>query len=367
MSTSTSNLQPWLTIYNVAQYLSNNGFDIHIITDVKNPENIKNINIHIVKSLLSNNSKEIINIVDSIDPEYIVVSVTPFSLLFNTWYDKLNGIKKIAFFSYSLYTKKEILKSLKFINLKNRFEFGRELIIPTHFSLSILSKKFDFAVCQSNRTYNRVKRHLKDFIIYKIDPGIVLEDWEYENKTFSDQTLFLYTGSPKKIRGFYTLLKAFSLISQENVRLKILARGTEPEALHCIEKYIRQKKLGHKVSLVGGWIDRATLNKELLHADLLTLPFVLVPAELPVTLMESIASGTPVLVTDIDGLPDAVGRAGLVAPHADIAGLSKVMLHFHQNVAEKKRLHDACHHQRSNMKSWNDIGKLWEQALKRHV
>ena len=367
MSTSTANLQPWLTIYNIAQYLSKNGRKIHIITDVKENENIKNINVHIVKSLLAGNSKEILDVVNYISPEYIVISITPFSLLFNTWYDKLQGIKKIAFFSYSLYSKKEIFNSLKFITLKNKCEFGRELIIPMHFSLSKMAKKFDFAICQSNRTYNRVKKNLKNFPIYKIDPGISLEDWKYGHKTFSDHTLFLYTGSPKKIRGFYTLLEAFSLISQENVRLKILARGTDSATLRRIEKYIRHKKVENKVSLLGGWIDRATLNEELLHADLVTLPFVLVPAELPVTLMESIASGTPVLVTDIDGLPDAIGMAGVVAPHADVAGLSRVMLHYHRNMEEKKRLHAACRQQRNHMKSWDEIGQLWEQALKQHM
>jgi glycosyltransferase involved in cell wall biosynthesis len=363
MSASTVRLQPWLTIYMVAQYLSKNGYDIHIITDTKECANIDNIRIHIVKSLLSSNSKEIVGVVKSINPKYIVISVTPFSLLFNNWYDKLHNIKKIAFFSYSLYTKKEILNSMKFISLKNQCEFGRELMIPINYSLSRLDEKFDLAICQSQRTCDRIKNFLNTCKIYKIDPGINLDDWIYEKKEMSADTVFMYTGSPKKIRGLYMLLDAFSLMPQEKIHLKILSRGSQSGELKGIEAYIRQKKIEHRVTLIGGWIPRSTLKKELSQADLLVLPFVLVPAELPVTLMESIACGTPVLVTDIDGLPSAVGKAGLVAPHADVSGLSRMMQHYHENPTKKEQLHRACHVRRSQMKSWDEIGNLWQNVL----
>lgn len=363
MSANTVMLQPWLTIYKVAQYLNKNGFDIHVITDVKKDLKIKNITVHIVKSLLSSNSKEMVSIVESINPEYIVISVTPFSLLLNRWYDKLHNIKKIAFFSYSLYTRKEILKSMKFISLKNKCEFGRELVIPMRYSLSIMNKIFDLAICQSERTYDRIKAHVKDFKIYKILPGIDLNDWLYEKKEMSADTVFMYTGSPKKIRGFYMLLDAFSLMPSEKIHLKILSRGSQTGELKRIEAYIHQKKIAHKVTLIGGWIPQSNLKRELSQADLLVLPFVLVPSELPVTLMESIASGTPVLVTDIDGLPGAVGKAGLVTPHADVLGLSRLMQHYHENPVKKMQLHRACHLQRNQMQSWDDVGSLWEQIL----
>lgn len=111
------------------------------------------------------------------------------------------------------------------------------------------------------------------------------------------------------------------------------------------------------MSIRGGWIAIDDLKREIYQADMVVLPFVLVPSELPVTLMEAIACGTPVLVTDIDGLPSAIGEAGLVVPHVDIPGLSRNMEKFHGSLELKQKLNNACLTECNRMESWDSIGK----------
>jgi glycosyltransferase involved in cell wall biosynthesis len=344
-------------------WLVENGFHVHIITDRGSFRHSSGIQIHLVKSLRNRHATDILSIIDKIKADCVVTTVTPLSLVVNSWYANIKHVRKIAFFSYSFYTSPEIWKSMRYLSLRDKYEFGRQAIIPSSVSLKMLKKNFDCAICQSSRTKMRIENIIKDFTIYKIDPGIDLEIWKFSNKSYKDTTQFLYTGSPLKIRGFWNILKAFSNIESKDITLKILARGSKQFEIDKIERYITSKKLCSRISVMGGWSDLNSLRNEIRTADLLLLPFVIVPSELPVTLMESIASGTPVLVSNIDGLPDAVGNAGVVTPHASVSSLRKTILEFHSDKSKRDSLHLACMKKREKMKTWKSVGKIWEKVL----
>jgi glycosyltransferase involved in cell wall biosynthesis len=317
----------------------------------------------LVKSLRNRHARDIESIIDEIKADCVVTAVTPLSLVVNSWYANIKHARKIAFFSYSFYTPQEIWKSMRYLSLRDTYEFGRQTIIPSSVSLKMLKKNFDCAICQSSRTKKRIESLLKDFTVYKIDPGIDLDSWKFSHKSYKDNTQLLYTGSPLKIRGFWNILKAFSNIERKDITLKILARGSKECEIEKITRYITAKKMCSRIFVTGGWSDSNSLRNEIRNADLLLLPFVLVPSELPVTLMESIASGTPVLVSDIDGLPDAVGNAGVVTPHASVSSLRKAILDFHRDKSKRESLHLACMKKREKMKTWKSVGKIWENVL----
>lgn len=356
-------LQPWLTIYHISMWLAENGFQVHVITDRVTFLNLSGIHIHFVKSLRNRHENDILSIIDEIKADCVITTVTPISLVMNSWYAKIKHARKIAFFSYSFYTSPEIWKSMRYLSLRDKYQFGRQAIISSSLSVKMLKKNFDCAICQSSRTKKRIESLIKDFIVYKIDPGIDLDIWTYSHKRDNDNTRLLYTGSPLKIRGFWNVLNAFSNIERKDITLKILARGARRCEIKKIMRYITAKKLHSSISVVGGWSDLNFLKNEIRNADLLLLPFVLVPSELPVTLMESIASGTPVLVSDIDGLSEAVGDAGVVTPHADVSSLGKAILDFHRNRPGRNSLHSACLKKREKMRTWKYVGKIWENVL----
>ena len=62
-------LQPWLTVYNVAKYLSRNKYEIYILTDCNNIEIIPEIQTYTVKSLRQTNMNEIVNVIKEVTPE----------------------------------------------------------------------------------------------------------------------------------------------------------------------------------------------------------------------------------------------------------------------------------------------------------
>ena len=89
----------------------------------------------------------------------------------------------------------------------------------------------------------------------------------------------------------------------------------------------------------------------------------MVPSELPVTIMEVISCGTPAVVTDIDGLAEAVGGAGIVIPHADSYSLADAILKIHQNKELFSNLKKACLDRRKKMLSWESVAKKWQTIL----
>jgi len=104
---------------------------------------------------------------------------------------------------------------------------------------------------------------------------------------------------------------------------------------------------------------------EIQAATAVLLPFVVVPSELPVSAMEAIACGTPVISTNIDGLPSTVGKAGLIVKQGSSKQLAQAMLDLH---ADRKRLthcREACIQQTGKMKTWQEMGAQWEEVLVR--
>jgi len=94
------------------------------------------------------------------------------------------------------------------------------------------------------------------------------------------------------------------------------------------------------------------------------LPFVLVPSELPVSVLEVIACGTPAIVSDIDGLPASVGEAGIVVPQANARRLAAEMLALATLPERQAALRRACLRQRDNYQSWDATAERWAAALR---
>jgi glycosyltransferase involved in cell wall biosynthesis len=118
-----------------------------------------------------------------------------------------------------------------------------------------------------------------------------------------------------------------------------------------------------RVEIIGGWMDRKRYRDELRAADVVVLPFVLVPSELPVSVIECIACGTPVIATDIDGLPDAVGTAGVIVRSGSAAALAVAMRDLALDPVRIEQLHMRCIEARKDMLDWPGVGREWLRVL----
>jgi glycosyltransferase involved in cell wall biosynthesis len=133
----------------------------------------------------------------------------------------------------------------------------------------------------------------------------------------------VFVGRLEPVKGVPLLLEAFARIAATHpgARLTIAGDGGVRARLMA-----RAEALGLADRIhFPGYLDEAQVADLLASADMMVLPSF---AEgLPVVLMEAMASGLPVIATQIAGVPELVvdGVSGLIVPPGDVAGLARAM------------------------------------------
>jgi glycosyltransferase involved in cell wall biosynthesis len=358
-------LQPWLTINQIAIRLKNDGHDVHIITDTQD-DSSSTLRIHVIKSLRASNKDEIFAEIDEIDPDVLVTLITPLNLATGGWVSRYKRANLVAFSSYPFYSFMELFRAfphIKFIELKS---YIRHLLVPGFLWKRTLKQNFTSVICQSESGRNRLIRLLKSTIpVYSIPPGINLDEWRHTNLPDSESAILklLYLGTASEIRGFDICLKAYNAVSGLDISLTILARGASPEDEKTIAKKLESLNSNAKTKLLGGWIDKAELLAYINKSDLIILPFVLVPSELPVSVMEVIACGTPVITTNIDGLPSTVGSAGAIVKQGSYKSLVNAITVIYNNREKLLQLTESCSIETAKMYSWDVMYDKWLEKL----
>lgn len=361
-------LQPWLTVHKVAATLLASGWEVHLVTDVNRRPSLAGMQHHHVRTMRPSNAREVRAVLDAIAPDRVVVLATPLNLMFPGWY-RFVKCRLTAFLSYPFYTHAELARALPHLRRADFVTYGRHALVPKFLWTRTLRKYYSAVIAQSNKTAERVAQAAGPAVAaHVLRAGVDLDFWASAGAgapRARSAVRFLYAGSPKAIRGFDLLLDAFVRLGSRDAELRILARGctdAEVNDLRCrIDSRLGQ--LRDRVEIIGGWMERERYREELRAADVAVLPFVLVPSELPVSVIECIACGTPVIATDIDGLPEAVGNAGVIVRSGSVEALSAAMRHLAADPDRIRQLRAHCIDSRKNMLDWNSVGREWLRVL----
>ena len=358
-------LQPWLTIYVLSKIFIKKGYPIHVLTDSKSVDNnIEGINIHYVSSLRGYNHFSIEEKIRNIEPEFVFVSVTPISLLFNSWYKILQHYKSYCLASYPFYQYSDIYKSFFQISLLDKIRYGKNIFIKSSWWSFKLSKYFCGFICQSECTKKNIEKKINKCIdVHFVPPGIKSTLCTLStNKKNGKETTFVYAGSLKKIRGFDMLVKAFNQFNDPSIILKIYARGATENEVEELKHKFRPRSI--RVDVIGGWLSKRNIELAIASADITVLPFLLIPSELPVTVMESIALGTPVIVSNVAGLPEFAGRAGLVVEAGSVSSLAGAIQTVHCDHDLLHLLRKHCYYQKDTYLAWEEVALRWLSIIR---
>jgi glycosyltransferase involved in cell wall biosynthesis len=143
---------------------------------------------------------------------------------------------------------------------------------------------------------------------------------------------FLFSGATIRRKGFDLLLAAFDQVPE--ARLRIV--GPRGDLGHLLDG-----RTGDRISFLGPR-PQAELAAELRRADVLVLPSR--NDSYGMVVAEALASGTPVLVSEMVGSKDLVteGRTGWIVPVEDVDALAARMLSCVRNPEAVRALRPAC-------------------------
>jgi glycosyltransferase involved in cell wall biosynthesis len=135
-----------------------------------------------------------------------------------------------------------------------------------------------------------------------------------------DRATLLFLGHLSVQKGVFDLLLAMPRIleTHPDAKLKLCGDGN----VEITEQYVRELNLSNSVS-VTGWIDQIKRSELLSIATILVLPS---HAEgFPMSILEAMSAGTPVVATRVGGVPEAITheREGLLVTPGDVAGIAE--------------------------------------------
>lgn len=141
----------------------------------------------------------------------------------------------------------------------------------------------------------------------------------------SEQKIILYLGRIHKIKGLDLLVKAFADLPKPLNDIKLVIVGPDGGYLSSLKKLIADLGINDKVLFTGPLYGLEKL-KAYVDADVYVLPSFY--EIFGITVLEALACGTPVIVTNRCGIADAInGQAGLVVPY-DKEQLQHALLHL---------------------------------------
>lgn len=152
----------------------------------------------------------------------------------------------------------------------------------------------------------------------------------------------LSIGSLQPYKGQVHLIRACALLKGSGVpfRCRIIGGGGGERAL---QRAIREEKLEEEVFLLGP-LPEEEVARLLPEADCYVQPSIVAPSGkmegIPVSLMEALACGLPVVATDLSGVPELVrpGQTGLLVPPGDAHAIASALLYLYNSPDEARRL-----------------------------
>jgi len=160
-----------------------------------------------------------------------------------------------------------------------------------------LAKKMRFMVKDKNRVF--VLRNAVD-----TDRFNPTRDKSIRSKfdINDEDILILFVGYLDEFKGIFELINAFNVINSENRNVKLMMVGTGPKKEDLL-KILTKMNIEDEVIFTGR-VEPQKIHKYYQAADIFVLPSY--TEGLPVSVLEAMACGLPVVATNVGGIPEII-------------------------------------------------------------
>jgi glycosyltransferase involved in cell wall biosynthesis len=171
--------------------------------------------------------------------------------------------------------------------------------------------------------------------------------------------VFLYPSAARSIRGINALLRAFPLVTERSpdAFLVLLARGSNMGNCEKLLAACKLRGIGERVTVIGGWLSRRRLAASIDACDVVVLPFVLAPSDVPIAVLEAMARGKPVISSPVDGIPELVQGRGVLVDPLDKKALAAAMLKCAGSRGYRQDVGRLARQFMNSYPDWDEIGR----------
>jgi len=172
---------------------------------------------------------------------------------------------------------------------------------------------------------------------------------------------YLFLGPPTGIRGIRQLLQAFEQLARQRsqVCLVCLFRSDPQTDVARLRRKVESGAFAGRIFCVWQSVGRADLDAFLEACHAVVLPFLLVPAEIPLAVIEAAGHGKPVITTGPGGTAQFVEKFGLAVPAGDSKALATAMLQLLDDQALYAEKGAAAARRYDGHPTWKVVAGLW--------
>lgn len=237
---------------------------------------------------------------------------------------------------------------------------------------------FDHIITASRRTKRRLHLTGTDTNVSVIPTGINEYDLEQPDRSRvaqirnelapSGESIVLYYTSPLTLRGTDTLIRAFATVDElDATRLVFLSRQ-DNGGLQEEETYLKQLA-GHSgiqdaFTLIPRNLSPEGIKAFLAAADIIALPYKLTVSTLPISILEAMAVGQPVVSTDVGGIPEVLSGADQVVPPNDPEALASSLDRLVSSEEHAQAVGQRNRRQMESHPRWDDARNKFNDILR---
>ena len=188
--------------------------------------------------------------------------------------------------------------------------------------------------------------------------GINLDDCKFHQRESFSANFVTIISADVPMKNLKTVLKASYLLKQEGINAKLTIVGDlREDNKKLIDRLGLTKEITYKSKL-----PRKQLIQALNNADIGIAPSKYEGFGFP--LVEMIATGLPVIVSDKASLPELAGNAGLIFNSSDSNDLKEKMKELIENAALRNKVAENSKLRRDDFFGWDEYAKKLEDLYK---
>ncbi|MCD6369894.1 MAG: glycosyltransferase family 4 protein [Thermoplasmata archaeon] len=173
-----------------------------------------------------------------------------------------------------------------------------------------------------------------------------------KNKEYNKELLFVGRIVPKK--GLHVLLYAMKKVVEKDNEIKLRVAGTG-RLLPLMKSFSKALGIEKNVEFLG-YVPDNELPEVYRTSELLILPSI-TGESFGITLIEAMASGLPVIGTNVGGVPEIIRDCGKIVEPNRPEQLSNAILEMLHNPEQMKILSKKCRERAEKVYSWDVVGK----------